>query len=483
MKRCMTCGAPLLKVWTAEEGFQYRCLNGCGAQYCDDADDGEMDAAKQAVAGLGWYRLEDADDDAMDRAEGCFHEAVRSAPGDIALMWAELMSRFGARWQRAEGDAALLLCRMKPGGRRLAEDADTLRLLDMAAGTDALGWFKEEVRRVDGLLTRAGDMAAQPDCDVFIALKTEEAGAATPEKRFCDDLYDQLNRVLGVKHVFYAPQTLAGKTEADFEPLIHWGLRTSRLLVIVADDPAHADAPWVRSEWRRYLAREDGHALVCCLDALQQEALPGALSSLPAIAGGDAGSAAARIYRELSAAPDAAPESPDRLFARAAELLSHRPEKAVPLLREAAGQKHPEAQLMLGRCYEWGNGVKPNPKEAKRWYLAAAGRGLTQAREGLDRLRLREDAERGVPSARAAMGALCLKGGDGFAPDPGAAAAWLRPAAEAGDAEACFLYGCMLSEGVGVEMDRRLGRRCLNQAKKSGHSGAAAYLRDGQRPW
>ncbi|MBQ1224027.1 MAG: hypothetical protein IIX84_07055, partial [Oscillospiraceae bacterium] len=50
---------------------------------------------------------------------------------------------------------------------------------------------------------------------------------------------------------------------------------------------------------------------------------------------------------------------------------------------------------------------------------------------------LREDAEKGIPTARTVIGAMYLKDVDGFGADPEAAARWLAPAAERGEPQAC----------------------------------------------
>ena len=213
MERCGICGAPLLRAGTTADGWALRCLRGCGALPLEALEDEPArKAAEQAAAGLGWYALADADDAAMDRAEACFHKAEQTAPGDVALLWAQLMCRFGLRWEVDGRDAALLLRRMRLTQRRLSEDSDFIRLQDAVAGTDALAWFETEARRVDQLLARAQAMQAEEGFDVFLALKCEENGVATAEKRFSDALYDQLVGVYSIRRVFYAPKTLSGRT-------------------------------------------------------------------------------------------------------------------------------------------------------------------------------------------------------------------------------------------------------------------------------
>lgn len=488
VNRCDKCGAPMVTTWSPEEGWMLRCLHGCAARPCDQppSDAPARAAGQQAAMGLGWYAMEDADDAALDRAEACFRQARLMMPDDPAVAWAELMCRFGARWHRAGDDSALLIHRMALSGRRMSEEADFLRLLDRTAGTDMMACFKDEAQRVDRLLDRIYDMQGEKDYDVFIALRTEENGEPTAEKRLCDAVFDQLTNVYGVKSVFYAPRTLCGRTAEEFEAYVHCGLRTAKLMVVVASSAAHANAPWVRREWRRYLTREDGRMMVCCLGDMDQAGLPAPIAAQKAVAAADvseAGSIAGQIYRQLTEAPREANVAPEILYNRGRELLKSNPEKAVKLLQKAAQAKHNAAQLLLGRCNQRGVGVPKNLKEARRWYLAAAGRGMTEARTALDELALYTDAERGVPSAQAALGAALLSACDGLPPDLEGAARWLREASDRGDPNGMFLYGCMLTEGYGVPEDRRQGRRLLNQARAGGIQAAAVYLKDGRAPW
>ena len=51
-------------------------------------------------------------------------------------------------------------------------------------------------------------------------------------------------------------------------------------------------------------------------------------------------------------------------------------DKALSLYKKAAEQGFPMAQLMLGRMYENGWGVRKNIKKSKEWYKKAESQGL-----------------------------------------------------------------------------------------------------------
>ena len=49
--------------------------------------------------------------------------------------------------------------------------------------------------------------------------------------------------------------------------------------------------------------------------------------------------------------------------------------------RKAAAQGHTDAQFAVGMAYTTGEGIGKDPAEAMRWFIAAATRGLEDARE------------------------------------------------------------------------------------------------------
>ena len=62
---------------------------------------------------------------------------------------------------------------------------------------------------------------------------------------------------------------------------------------------------------------------------------------------------------------------------------SYEYEKAVAYFRKAAEQGLAEAQNNLGLCYDNGEGVTQNDKEAAKWYRKAAEQGFASAQNNL----------------------------------------------------------------------------------------------------
>jgi TPR repeat protein/serine/threonine protein kinase len=172
---------------------------------------------------------------------------------------------------------------------------------------------------------------------------------------------------------------------------------------------------------------------------------------------------------------------------------------ALPRLRQAAHEGHPEAQFLLGALTEGGIVVRRDEAEAARWYLKAAeqghpvaqhnlgglfadGRGVTRDDAEAARWDLRA-AEQGHAASQANL-ALMYENGRGVAKDFAKAVFWYRKAAEQGDGMAQNNLGWMYHNGRGVPRDTdeaaRLYRKVLAnpQASEEYRRVARQNLRD-----
>lgn len=104
------------------------------------------------------------------------------------------------------------------------------------------------------------------------------------------------------------------------------------------------------------------------------------------------------------------------------------PARAVAFFRRAADLGSPEAQFEMGKAYEFGRGVEPDPAEALRFYEAAAA----------------QDDARAVNE----LGVLHFTGGLGLPADPVRAAALIGRAADLGFPLALFNYAALIDDGV-----------------------------------
>ena len=157
--------------------------------------------------------------------------------------------------------------------------------------------------------------------------------------------------------------------------------------------------------------------------------------------------------------------------------------EAVKWYKKAAEQGHAEAQNSLGNCYDTGEGVEKDLVEAAKWYRKAAEQGYAEAQnnlgscyefgEGVEKNLAeavkwyRKAAEQGDAQAQCNLG-NCYGRGDGVEKDLVEAVKWLRKAAEQGDAEAQNSLGCCYHNGDGVEKDLIEAEKWYRKAVEQG---------------
>lgn len=101
--------------------------------------------------------------------------------------------------------------------------------------------------------------------------------------------------------------------------------------------------------------------------------------------------------------------------------------KTISLIQNLAGDGNPRAQVLLGRCYENGLGVKQDLAVAAQWYQLAAEQNDSEAQVLL---------------------AYCYEVGAGVPRDPRAMVDLMTRAARAGNAEAQFNLALYYSRGL-----------------------------------
>ena len=104
--------------------------------------------------------------------------------------------------------------------------------------------------------------------------------------------------------------------------------------------------------------------------------------------------------------------------------------KDISELKRAAEQGDAKAQFNLGCCYDFGDGVENDLREAVKWY--------------------RKSAEQGYASAQFNLG-CCYDRGEGVEKNLREAVKWYRKSAEQGHAKAQFNLGVCYSFAIGVE--------------------------------
>lgn len=123
-------------------------------------------------------------------------------------------------------------------------------------------------------------------------------------------------------------------------------------------------------------------------------------------------------------------------------------EQAFQILEPLAEDGHSEAQKLLGVMYDYGHGVKTDPKQALEWYI--------------------KSAEQGDPAVQYQVGAKYFRG-DGVARSFTEAARWWELAANGGQVDAQFNLGLMYFRGLAVRQNDARSAELFRLAAEQGH--------------
>ncbi len=207
-------------------------------------------------------------------------------------------------------------------------------------------------------------------------------------------------------------------------------------------------AAWVWAEQPMGAAQNPCRALTLRADAMAQQEEPPAqdIEALLEVA-------CAGVIRPPTGYPETA--DPEACLALGIRLETEGKPKdlrrAVTLFRKACAVELPGACLQLGRFYENGLVVSPNPRRAATFYRSACDSGLWP---GCTRL------------------AAMMITGSGVRRDPEAAADLFERACDAGNPRACYELGLLLIAADGVDADPDRGRDLIKRACQDGYERA-----------
>lgn len=131
-------------------------------------------------------------------------------------------------------------------------------------------------------------------------------------------------------------------------------------------------------------------------------------------------------------------------------------QKTLRLIEPLAGDGNPRAQVMLGRCYENGLGVKQDLGVAAQWFQLAAEQNDSEAQVLL---------------------AYCYEVGAGVPKDPQQVMNLMTRAAESGNAEAQFNLALNYSQGLyGAPKNEQESFRWASLSAQQGYAQAERFL-------
>jgi TPR repeat protein len=159
-------------------------------------------------------------------------------------------------------------------------------------------------------------------------------------------------------------------------------------------------------------------------------------------------------------------------------------------LVEKASVSRPDAEHLLGECYQHGLGGVTDPSKAKAAFVLAAGKGFVRSRCALGEMMLAEPdhAQRGAElcqagalagdvAAQATLGEA-YRQGTGVGRDPKEARRWFEMAAANKHPEASRKLGEMYAKGEGGKKDKKKALELWQAAEKAGDDLASILVAD-----
>lgn len=201
----------------------------------------------------------------FDEALELYKEIVSEAPDELEAHWGAVLCRFGIEYVE---DAPK---KFKPTCHRtietsIFEDVD-YRMIMERAGEQQKELYSRQAGQIDAIQKKilAFQATAEP-YDIFLSLKvTDDSGNKTLEREIAMRLYDQLSDKY---RVFFSEVSLKSEYAGeDYEAVIYSALRSSKVMILIAENVGNMKAKWVRNEWSRYnrMGKEDKEKKLICL--------------------------------------------------------------------------------------------------------------------------------------------------------------------------------------------------------------------------
>ena len=209
----------------------------------------DSDKALRMYDRANTYRLNNEFDKAYDAYKAIVEEDEQAAEA----YWGMLLSEYGIEYVEDPKTHKRIPTCHRTLTQSILESAN-YKLACQYADAESRFLYQEEAETIDKIQKHIMAVSSKEEpYDVFISYKelNDADGQRTEASVLAQEIYDVLTKE-GVR-VFFSRISLEDKLGADYEPCIYAALRSSKVLLLVATDPAQCDAVWVRNEWSRYL--------------------------------------------------------------------------------------------------------------------------------------------------------------------------------------------------------------------------------------
>ena len=189
-------------------------------------------------------------------AEESYSLVLNSHPDDVEALWGRLLCHYGAAFVDDNGQRRYTI--HFPQAKPLRSQTDYIHACELA-DPELRAQYEQDADYIDRANQRILELArTKPAYDIYLCHKTTrlDGPGYTEDYNRAYRLYNLLTKK-GYR-VFFAPVEMQGVAAGEnYEAAIYHALETAKVMLVVCSDIAHLNATWVKSEWKRYLARMD----------------------------------------------------------------------------------------------------------------------------------------------------------------------------------------------------------------------------------
>ena len=189
-------------------------------------------------------------------AAQAYLSVLEESPNEVEARWGRLLSKYGVIYvEDKEKQECHITCRRSVRSS-FQNEHDYLEILKLAE-PEIREKYEKDAAYIDRVQARIRLLRQQEKpYDVFLCYKeTDDHGGRTEDSLEMQKIYNDLSKE-GYR-VFFARETLKEKAGADYEAAIFAAIESSSVMLVMGTKKEYFESTWVRSEWRRFLEKED----------------------------------------------------------------------------------------------------------------------------------------------------------------------------------------------------------------------------------
>lgn len=241
--QCKCCGGSLRVEEDASTGVCEYCGNVMTIPKVDDEK--VMNLFNRA----NHLRMKSEFDNAMIVYENIVAEDKKNAEA----YWGICLCRYGIEYVTDPKTEKMIPTCHRSSFTSILQDGDYVNAVEYADSV-AQSVYREEASQIAAIQERLLEISEKEEpYDIFICYKeNDEGGKRTKDSVRAQDIYYELTKKK--YRVFFSRISLEGKIGKEYEPYIFSALNSSKIMIVVGTSEKNMKAPWVKNEWRRFLA-------------------------------------------------------------------------------------------------------------------------------------------------------------------------------------------------------------------------------------